>query len=404
MTGTAGARYQLGVVGAGIVGLALAREALRRRPGLTVVVLEKEGEVAQHQSGHNSGVVHTGIYYPPGSLKARLCVEGAARMREYCQEHGLAWRELGKLIVATRPEECAGLAALLERGRANGVRDLERLGPAGIRDLEPHLGGLEAIWSPHTAITDYGAVARALAAEVRAAGGRVLTGWRVTAIARGPAAVEIANDRGDRVEVARLVTCAGLQADRVAALSGDGRDPAIVPFRGDYWLLRPGGRTGVRHLVYPVPDPALPFLGVHLTPRLSGEVWVGPNAVLATAREGYRRTDVNWADLGAALAHPGLRRLARRHWRAAVGEYRRDFSRRRLAREVRRYLPALTARDLRWGPSGVRAQALGADGQLVDDFLVEDQDHRVVHLRNAPSPAATSSLAVAALLADRLQW
>lgn len=388
------------LIGAGLLGLATARALLERRPDLRLVVLEKEEVVAAHQSGHNSGVVHTGIYYPPGSLKARLCREGRALLEGYLEEKGIPFARPGKLVVAVTEDELPRLAALEERARANGVEGLESVGPERIREIEPHAGGLRALWSPRAGIVDFGQVARALAGDIRAGGGQIETGRAVTGIRERGREVVLDTPRG--AVVARgVIACAGLWADRVAALSAEtGPDaPRIIPFRGDYCTLTPDARHLVRGLIYPVPDPRFPFLGVHLTRRIDGQVWAGPNAVLAFAREGYRRSDVRLADLVATLAYPGFLRLAARYWRTGLAELWRDWSKAAFAGRVRRYVPELRADQLVFGPSGVRAQALGRDGRLVDDFDLGGSN-RVLHVRNAPSPAATSSLAIGRLLAE----
>jgi L-2-hydroxyglutarate oxidase LhgO len=383
---------RVGVVGAGIVGLAVARELARRAE---VTVLDKEDAVGAHQTGHNSGVVHAGLYYPPGSLKARLCARGRDLLAAYCRERGLPYVECGKLVIARGEHEAEGLREIERRARANGVPGLRRLDGAGIRVVEPHARGLAALHSPRTAITDFRAVARAFADDVRAGGGRIRLGFEVAGIRRtpaGPVAVRAAG--GEELRFDALVLCAGLQADRVSRLAGDVPGPAIVPFRGEYHRLRPE-RSGLVHgLIYPVPDPRYPFLGIHLTRTVGGAVEVGPNAVLATAREGYRRRTVRAADLAETLRWPGFRRLARRHWRTGVRELHASLSRRAFVAAAATYVPELSPRDVLRAPAGVRAQAVDADGTMVDDFRI----HRlgpVVAVRNAPSPAATSSLAVA---------
>ena len=395
--------YDVIVVGAGIVGLASARELLGRRPGLRLAVVDKEARIGAHQTGHNSGVIHSGIYYAPGSLKARLCVAGAREMYAYCQQREIPTERCGKVIVATEESELERLGALYERGRANGVEGLEMIGPERLREIEPHCAGLRALWSPCTGIVDYSLVARRYALDVREAGGEVHTGVDVRALRRVADRVVVETSARD-LEARRVVTCAGLQADRLASLSGGAREPRIVPFRGDYWQLRPEARRLCRNLIYPVPDPGFPFLGVHATRRIgTGEVWLGPNAVLAFAREGYRRRDVRPRDLAQSLLNPGFRRLARKHWRMGAVEMWRDYSKRAFWRSVRRYLPDVTMADMVPGPSGVRAQALDPAGGLVDDFVVDVQADRILHVRNAPSPAATSSLAIGRLVADSVQ-
>jgi L-2-hydroxyglutarate oxidase LhgO len=395
------ARYDLIVVGAGIVGLAAARALLLRRPGLKLAVVDKETRIAAHQTGHNSGVIHSGVYYLPGTLKARLCRAGSVALYRYCEERGIATDRCGKVIVATDEVELPRLQHLYHRGVANGVPDLEVIEGDRLRELEPHCRGIRALYSPHTGIVDYGRVARAYAEDIRNGGGEIHTGREVTAIDVRPSGVVLGTRAGDLV-CGRLVTCGGLYADRLAALTGGDREPRIVPFRGDYWQLRPQARELCRNLIYPVPDPAFPFLGVHGTRRIgTGEVWLGPNAVLAFAREGYGRLTLRPRDLAEALAFRGFRRLALRHWRYGAEEMWRDVSKRAFLTSVQRYLPDVTMEDMVPGPSGVRAQALDVRGQLVDDFTVDVQGSRVLHVRNAPSPAATSSLAIGELIADR---
>lgn len=391
--------YDVAVIGGGIVGLATARELLGRHAGLKLVVLEKEDGLARHQSGHNSGVIHSGVYYAPGSLKAKLCVEGSRALYRYCEARGLPAERTGKLIVATDETELPRLQALYERGGANGVEGLELIDGEAIKEIEPHCAGIRALWVPVTGIADYRRIVEAYAEDVRAGRGEIRCGHQVASISERDAEVLLTTAGGDSVSARQVVACAGLQSDRVARLSGGAPEPAVVPFRGDYWLLR--RPELVRGLIYPVPDPAFPFLGVHFTKRVDGSVWLGPNAVLAFAREGYGRFTVRPRELGAALAHRGFRRLARRYWRTGWGEMVRDFSRRALLKQLRRYLPELTPDDVQPGPSGVRAQALAADGSLVDDFVFDAQGMRILHVRNAPSPAATSSLAIAAVVADR---
>jgi (S)-2-hydroxyglutarate dehydrogenase len=395
-----GAPHDLAVVGAGIVGLASARELLNRRPGLRVVVIDKEPRIGAHQTGHNSGVIHSGIYYAPSSLKARLCVAGAREMYAYCDGHGIPTERCGKVIVATDESELGRLSALFERGRANGVEGLEMIGPERLREIEPQCAGIRALWSPCTGIVDFSLVARSYALEVQNAGGELQTGRELLAMKSVKDRVVLETATGE-IEARHVITCAGLYADRVARLSGGAKEPQIVPFRGDYWELRPEARHLCRNLIYPVPDPAFPFLGVHATRRIgTGEVWLGPNAVLAFSREGYRRFDVRPRDLTQALLNRGFQRLARRYWRMGAVEMWRDFSKRAFWKSVRRYLPAVALEDMVRGPSGVRAQALDRAGALVDDFVVDQQGDRILHVRNAPSPAATSSLAIGRLIAN----
>jgi L-2-hydroxyglutarate oxidase LhgO len=384
---------RVGVVGAGIIGLAVARRIGELRPDAAVTVLEKDAGVALHQTGRNSGVVHAGIYYAPGSLKARLCRRGVELLRAYCAEHELPYDECGKLVVALDASELERLRELERRGTANGTPGLRWVEGDEVRAIEPHAAGIAGLHSPTTAITDYHAVAESFAADVRRAGGTVLLSTPVTGIrvAGGRARVEAG---GDGFELDRLVICAGLQSDRVARLAGDERDPQIVPFRGEYHRLAPGREHLVRGLLYPVPDPAYPFLGVHFTRRIAGGVDVGPNAVLAFAREGYRRRDLSATDLTETLRSRGFRVLARNNWRKGARELRGSLLKRAFAAEARRYVPEVTAADLRPAPAGVRAQALDPDGSLVDDFRIT-RIGPVTAVRNAPSPGATSSMAIA---------
>ncbi len=385
------------VVGGGILGLATARLIAREQAGADVVVLEKEDAVGRHQTGRNSGVVHAGLYYEPGSLKARLCRRGMELLRAYCAERGVPYEACGKLVVALDERELGRLAALEARARENGVPGLRRLDAAGLREVEPHAAGIAALHSPETAITDFARVAQALAEDVVAAGGEVRLGAEVVQVRAG--AVELAN--GSQLHADRTIVCAGLHADRLARRSGEPAGPRIVPFRGEYWQLRPE-RTGlVRGLIYPLPDPALPFLGIHLTRRVDGSVWIGPNAVLAFAREGYRHTSFNARDLAETLSWPGTPRLMSRHWRAGVGELIRSASKASFIAEARRYVPELQPADAVRAPAGVRAQAVDRDGSLVDDFRLGGDIH-TLWIRNAPSPAATSSLAIAEEIVSRL--
>ncbi|MFF0079072.1 L-2-hydroxyglutarate oxidase [Streptomyces canus] len=388
----------IGIVGAGIVGLATAREIALRRPGTRVVVLEKEHEVAVHQTGHNSGVVHAGIYYAPGSLKADLCVRGVSLLREYCRERGLPYDEIGKLVVAVRPDELGRMENLYERARNNHVPELRKVSKEEIREIEPHAGGIAALHSPRTAITDYPAIAREFAKDIGDSGGEVRLGFPVTSITNVPNGIEVASGQS-RVRVDRLILCAGLQSDSVARLAQDEQEPRIVPFRGEYMFLKPDRTHLVRGLVYPVPDPRYPFLGVHFTPRVDGSVEVGPNAVLALAREGYKLTRISPKDLLGLAAYPGAWRMAAQHWRTGVREYRGSLSASAFMKDAGLYVPGVGAKDVVRGGAGVRAQALDRDGTLVDDFRIH-QAGRITAVRNAPSPAATASLAIAEHIVD----
>ncbi|MHB8619067.1 MAG: L-2-hydroxyglutarate oxidase [Chloroflexota bacterium] len=392
--------YDVAVVGTGIVGLASARELLGRHPGLRLVMLDKESRIGAHQTGHNSGVIHSGIYYAPGSLKARMCVAGMREAYAYCAEKGIPTDRCGKVIVAVDESELPRLQNLYERGQANGVQGLELIGPERLREIEPHCSGVRAVWSPNTGIVDWSRVAAAYADDVRDRGGEILLGHQVTGMAQREDGVTIVTTGGE-VPARHVVACAGVYADRLARLSGAPAEPRIVPFRGDYWMIRPERRYLSRNLIYPVPDPSFPFLGVHFTRRIEdGAVWLGPNAVLAFAREGYRRLDVQPRDLLEALTFSGFQKLAAKYWRTGAAEMWRDFSKTAFLRSLQRYVPDIRAEDLLPGPSGVRAQALGPEGELVDDFIVNKQGRRVIHVRNAPSPAATSSLAIGRLIAD----
>jgi (S)-2-hydroxyglutarate dehydrogenase len=391
------------VVGGGILGLAAARLLALEMPHAAVTVLEKESQLGLHQTVRNSGVVHAGLYYQPGSMKARLCRRGVALLREFCTSHELPYHACGKLVVALDDTERSRLDELERRAHANGVPGLRRLDATDLREIEPHAAGIAALHSPETAITDFRAVALALAEELTAHGGSVRTGAavaRVRRTARGGAAIKLAD--GTELLADRAIVCAGLHADRLARRADEDAEPRIIPFRGEYWALRPDRRSLVKGLIYPVPDPALPFLGVHLTRKVDGSVVIGPNAVLATAREGYRRTTVRGRDLVETFVWGGTWRLMRRHWRAGVDEAKRSLSKRVFVGEARRYVPDLRLNDAVRAGSGVRAQAVDRNGSLVDDFRLGG-DGRVVWVRNAPSPAATSSLAIAEELMARLQ-
>ena len=373
-----------------------------RHPRLRVAVLDKQDEVGFHQTGHNSGVIHAGIYYAPGSLKAQLCVEGARRLYEWCEEHGVAHERCGKVIVATDASELPALDELERRGRANGVPGLRRLDAARLAEVEPHCRGVAALHSPHTGIVDFPGVARSFARDLEERGGTLLLGHEVTAASRDGSGVALAHTRG-RTRAGNAIFCAGPWADRLAVALGAPVDPRIVPFRGAYLKLRPEARRLVRGLIYPVPDPELPFLGVHLTKHISGEVWLGPTALLAGARDAYRLSRVRARDLAETLRWPGTWRVMRKWWRTGAGEIRMAASRRAFVRACRTYVPELSVGDVaRESTAGVRAQAVGRDGSLVDDFLLSDVGG-VLHVRNAPSPAATSSLALARLIADRAE-
>jgi len=379
------------VVGGGLVGLATAM-ALAVQGRRKVAVLEAEDRVAAHQSGHNSGVIHSGLYYKPGSLKASLCVEGARALYRFCAGEGVAHQRCGKLVVATSAEELPRLAELERRGQANGLLGVRRIPAEEIRQIEPHAAGVAALHVSETGIADFPGVARAYARRIEAAGGRVLTGARLTGVRRDGAGLVLESGRG-AVACSLLINCAGLQADRVARLCGAAPDVRILPFRGEYYELAPERRSLVRGLIYPVPDPRFPFLGVHLTLRVDGSVEAGPNAVIALKREGYRWRDVSPRDLAGTAAWPGFWRLAARHWRTAVYEVRRSLSKGLFVRDLQRLVPELRSADVHRAGSGVRAQAVDAQGGLVDDFRIV-RGERAIHVLNAPSPAATASLLI----------
>ncbi|MGD0529084.1 MAG: L-2-hydroxyglutarate oxidase [Polyangiaceae bacterium] len=392
-------RADVVVLGGGIVGLATSLAVLARRPGASLVVLEKEAALAAHQTGHNSGVIHAGLYYKPGSLKATMCARGRGMLERFCAEHGVAFERCGKVVVATSAEEVPRLDELERRGRANGLAGMRRVGPEALREHEPHATGVAGLFVPETGIVDYAEVARAYAAEVKRRGGEVRTGARATGIWRRGERVVVATTAGD-VEGRVLVACAGLESDRVARMAGLEVDVAIVPFRGEYWMLAPERAHLVKSLVYPVPDPSFPFLGVHFTRRIHGGVEAGPNAVLALAREGYHRASFDVRDAAGVASWPGFWRMARTHWRAGMAEQLRSLSRAAFARACAALVPEITADDLAPGGAGVRAQAVRRDGALVDDFALAEGE-RMVHVLNAPSPAATASLAIGEEIARR---
>ena len=387
------------VIGGGIVGLATAYQLLSFLPSLRLAVVEKETELAVHQTMHNSGVMHAGLYYAPGSLKAQLCREGKGDLERFADEHDIPYQHCGKLVVALGENELPRLEALRRQALANGVPGLMEVGPERMRELEPHVSGLRGLWSPKTGIIDYRHVALALADEINTRGGRLLTGWRVMAIRDLGSARAVVTSRGELL-THDVIACAGLHADRVAALSGERDVPRIVPFRGDYYTLKPRARDLVHGLIYPLPDPRFPFLGVHFTRRIDGEVWAGPNAVLAFAREGYRRLDIAPRDLLQTLTYPGFLRLIRPYLWTGLTEMWRDAWKPAFVGALRRYVPDLRASDLVFGPSGVRAQALTRTGQMVDDFVLGGSRH-ILHVYNAPSPAATASLAIGRVLATK---
>jgi (S)-2-hydroxyglutarate dehydrogenase len=389
------------VIGAGILGLAVARELLARHPDASLCVLEREDRIAAHQTSHSSGVIHAGIYYAPSSLKARLCVEGARLLYGYCDEHGIEARRSGKLIIAADEKELPRLDELERRGRLNEVPGLRRIGPEEIGEIEPHATGVAALHSPETGLVDFAEVARSIDDDVEAAGGSVVTGCGVRRLVAAGGCVTVEHERGI-TDAGLVVSCAGAWSDRLAVAAGAPKEPRIVPFRGAYLRLRSERRELVRASIYPVPDPDLPFLGGHLTRAIDGEVLLGPSALMVGARDAYRLGRFRPRDLTDNLTWPGTWRLVHRFWRNGLTELRHAASKRTFVAELRRFVPELSAGDVLPGPSGVRAQALDRDGRLVDDFVVH-RTERALHVRNAPSPAATSSLALARLIVDEAE-
>ncbi len=390
--------YDIGILGAGIVGLAAATALKKRRPGIRVLVLEKESRVGFHQTSHNSGGIHSGVYYRPGSLKASLCVQGGRALLSFCRENGIPIERCGKVIVALSPDELPRLEELYRRGTANGVEGLSRIGPERLREIEPQARGIQALHLPSVSVVDYLQVAQAFAAHLQKQGASIRTSTPVRRITMDPEGV-LLNTPSEEFRVRYLVSCAGLQADRMATGSGLVLPLQILPFRGEYFELIPEKRSLVRGLIYPVPDPHLPFLGVHLSRRVDGRVEAGPNAVLAFKREGYVKTDVNLRDLRQMLSFPGFWKMGRRYWRTGLEEMFRSFNKAAFVRSIQRLVPAIQGSDLKPGGSGVRAQAVNDRGELLDDFHLV-QNGRCLHVCNAPSPAATASLAIGETIAD----
>ena len=389
--------YDVTIIGGGILGLASARHLLQQHPGLQVLVIEKGSEVAGQQTGHNSGVIHSGIYYRPGSLKAQFCVDGRNSIVEFCEQHGIAFERCGKLIMASREEELPRMETLFERGIANGVEELEMVGPDRIAEIEPHVSAIKALWSPATAIVDFSAITREYARQLVDTGGTLELNTRVTGITPRTDSVVIETDQGER-EARHLINCAGLHSDRIARLMGVATDLQIVPFRGEYYTLKKDREHLVKGLIYPVPDPDLPFLGVHFTRNVKGYVEAGPNAVLATAREGYRKRDLNIRDFSETLGFPGFWRVAQREWKTGINEVNRSLRKSVFTHDLQKMIPEIEGNDLTTGGSGVRAQAVRRDGTLLDDFAIE-RTERAVHVLNAPSPGATSSLEIGKYIA-----
>jgi len=386
------------IVGAGVVGLGVALEITRRFPRRRLLILDKEDGVAQHQSGHNSGVIHSGIYYKPGSLKARLCVAGAAAMLDFCRNHDVPYKISGKVIVATKAEEVPRLEALCKRGESNGLTGLRLIGAEELRDFEPHAAALKALVVPSTGVTDYALVCQKYAELIVANGGNLLVSTEVRDIKRTVDQVVVETPRG-AYSAALLINCAGLYSDRICRMAGDQPGAMIVPFRGEYYDLVPERASLVRALIYPVPDPQFPFLGVHFTRRISAKVDAGPNAVLALAREGYHHSDISLHDLATSVTFRGFWKMAGRHWRNGFAEYYRSFSKPAFVRALQQMLPEIREKDLTPGVSGVRAQALKPDGTLVDDFQFVPSG-KILHVLNVPSPAATASLMIGKAIVD----
>jgi L-2-hydroxyglutarate oxidase LhgO len=389
------------VIGGGLIGLATALQLLTARPELRLAVVEKESRPAVHQSGRNSGVIHTGLYYTPRSLKAQLCREGMEELKAFADEHAIPYRLCGKLVIALDESELARLADLKRRGTENGLNELTDVSEDEIREIEPNAAGIRGLFVPETGVIDFTAVANAYAQEIEARGGDILLDRNVVGLVRKNGGSVLRFRRGGDVAARNVIACAGLHSDHVAALTGaSGGGHRIVPFRGDYYTLKPPARKLVRGLIYPVPDPAFPFLGVHFTTRIDGEVWAGPNAVPALAREGYRRRDISLREVASLARFPGLRRLAKSYARTGAAEVYRDFVKPAFVTQLRRYVPRIRGRDLTFGPSGVRAQCMSADGTLVEDFLLAEDDG-ILHVLNAPSPGATASLAIGRVLSER---
>jgi L-2-hydroxyglutarate oxidase len=385
------------IIGGGIVGLATALRLLEQRPDARVVIVEKENALAQHQTGNNSGVIHSGLYYKPGSLKAQNCREGYQQMLDFCRAEGIAHDICGKVVVATLEKELAPLDELHRRGVANGLTGLRWLSTAEIKEIEPHCAGIKGLFVPQTGIVDYTAVSERYGEKIRAAGGEIFLGERVEEIRRSGTTIEVVT--GKTTHTCRLlVACAGLHSDRLARQTQPDLPLRITPFRGEYYILKPEARRFVRNLIYPVPDPAFPFLGVHFTRMISGDVECGPNAVFAFAREAYKKTQFSFRDTWETLAWPGFRVVARKYWRTGLGEFHRSFSKGAFVKALQRLIPEIRAEHLEPGGAGIRAQACARDGKLLDDFHILE-DGNVIHVCNAPSPAATASLAIGATIA-----
>jgi (S)-2-hydroxyglutarate dehydrogenase len=388
------------IVGGGIVGLATAYSLLTTNPALKLVVLEKEPSLGAHQTGHNSGVIHSGLYYKPGSLKAKNCIEGYAKLLQFCREHEIAHEICGKIVVALSEQERSQLEMLRQRGEQNGLTGIRRLNKTEIVEIEPHCTGIDGLFVPQTGIVDYTAVVMRLAERIQNFGGEILTSSEVVEIKESSNTVLVCTKQ-QRFTTRALITCGGLQSDRLAMQTQPDLDLRIIPFRGEYFELKESAKHLVNSLIYPVPDPNFPFLGVHFTRRIDGTIECGPNAVLAFAREGYRKTDISIREFSQTLAWPGFRKIAFKYWRTGLGEYHRSFSKNAFVAALQKLVPEITANDLQPTGAGVRAQACSRAGSLLDDFEIR-QIGRVVHVCNAPSPAATASLAIGDAIASRV--
>ena len=390
--------YDIAIVGGGIIGLSTSMHLMERFPRLRVAVVEKENELAAHQTGHNSGVIHSGIYYRPGSHKARFCVAGVRKLLDFCDENEIEYEQCGKVIVATDESELGRLEGLYERGTANGVEGLELVGPERLAEIEPHASGVKALWSPRTGIVDYRKVTAVYASRFEEAGGDIFAGTAVKNIERSAGSLALETTRGT-LRARHLINCAGLYADRVAGMVEEKVDVRIIPFRGEYYTLRSESHHLVSGLIYPVPDPRFPFLGVHYTRNINGSVEAGPNAVLALSREGYRKRDVDIGETWGSVSYPGFWRMTLKHWKTGLGEMHRSYRKGVFLRDLQRLLPDIREADLAPGGSGVRAQAVARDGTLLDDFNII-RGREAVHVLNAPSPGATSSLAIGEYIVD----
>ena len=393
--------YDIGVIGGGIIGLATAMRLTQEFPRYKVVVLEKESEIAQHQTGHNSGVIHAGIYYASGSQKANFCATGGRLLRKFCDEHGIEYEMCGKVIVATNEEEIARLEDLYQLGTANGAEGLEMISKECLRELEPHAAGIKAIFSPNTGIIDFAKVSQAYAIEMRENGGDLLTRSRVHGIARHDDRLYLETSRGE-ISARQVINCAGLHADEVARMMGIAIGVRIIPFRGEYYSIKPERSHLVKSLIYPVPDPKLPFLGVHFTKRINGSVEVGPNAVLALAREGYKKTSFNLRDVFETLTYPGFWRMSMSYWKTGIHEQYRSMVKTSFLRSLQTLLPDIRMNDLQDPGAGVRAQAVDRKGRLLQDFIIAETEN-AIHVLNAPSPGATSSLSISRYIVDLAQ-